>query len=159
MQVGAGSARVEYGAAALPPLGLQQARYGPQSMNAQSCAKTNHARPSRAVSPHLIRRGVAPCASGQGGTRTLASWLIIANAARVLETSREGHHDELLELIHAHDRYLYGRHTCADNSLGCDSLIRLPAMILLTYGSSTRIRLALHPSPKTLGPLFLWVCK
>lgn len=126
--------------------------------NAQNCAKTNHARPSRAVSPHLIRRGVAPCASGQGGTRTLASWLIIANVARVLETGCDGLHDELPELMYAHDRYLYGRHTCAESSLGCDSSIRRLAMILLTYDSSTRIRLALHRRPKALGPLFLWVC-
>lgn len=126
-------------------------------MNAQSCAKTNHARPSRAVSPHLIRCRVVPCASGQGGTGTLAPWLIIANVqspvARVLETSCDGHHDELPELIGAHDRYLYGRHTCAENSLGCGSLIRLLAIILLTYDASTRIRLSPHRSPNVLGPL------
>lgn len=91
-------------------------------------------------------------------TRTLAPWLIIANVARVLETRCDGHHDELPELIYAHDRYLYGRHTCTESSLGCDSLIRHLAMILLTYGSSTRIRLALHRSPTALGPLFLWLC-
>lgn len=150
--------RVKYGAAAPPPLGLQQARHEHVSLNAQSCAKTNHARPSRVVSPHLIRCCVAPCASGQGGTRTLAPWLIIAIVARVLETSRDGHHDELPELIYAHDRYLYGGHTCTGGSLGCDSLIRLLAMILLTYDSSTRIRLSLHRSPKVLGPLFAWFC-
>ncbi|KAH8127458.1 hypothetical protein LI328DRAFT_165215 [Trichoderma asperelloides] len=78
--------RVKYGAAAPPPLGLQQARHEHVSLNAQSCAKTNHARPSRVVSPHLIRCCVAP-----------------SNVARVLETSGDGHHDELPELIYAHD--------------------------------------------------------
>lgn len=131
MQVGAGSARVEHGAAAA-------SKVRPSAYERPELRENQPRETLRAVSPHLIRRGVAPCASGQGGTRTLAPWLIIAIGARVLETRCDGHHDELPELMDAHDRYLYGRHTCTESSLGCDSLIRLLAMIFVTYNSNTR---------------------
>lgn len=106
MQVGAGPVRVrvKYGAAAPPPLGCSK-----QGTNLE------YVRPElRENQPRETLQGcVAALDSLLRGAMcfrpwTLAPWLIIAKVARVLETSCDGHHDELPELIDAHDRYLYG---------------------------------------------------